>query len=99
MVNLQTVNIDGTTYKVKFDRDPLELAKLARKPYKQKKPKDLRKFPTWTPAVSTADYIRRFDVLNFLQPVQYWPELNTTGTAQYDPTIPLLEELTDENPN
>lgn len=33
---MQTVKIDGTTYKVKFDRDPLELAKAARKPYKQK---------------------------------------------------------------
>jgi hypothetical protein len=27
---------------VKFDRDPVELAKLARKPYIPKKPKDLR---------------------------------------------------------
>lgn len=42
---MQTVKIDGTTYRVKFDRDPLELAKLARKPYKTKKPKDIRKFP------------------------------------------------------
>ena len=87
------VKIDGTVYKVKFDRDPIELAKLARKPYKPKKPKDIRKFPTWTPAVSTADYIRRFDALNFLQAVDYWPELNTESTAQYDPTIPLLEEI------
>ena len=92
---MQTVKIDGTTYRVKFDRDPLELAKAARKPWKPKKPKDIRKFPTWTPTVSTADYIRRFDALNFLQPVKYWPELNTEGTAQYDPTIPLLEEITE----
>ena len=96
---MQTVKIDGTTYKVKFDRDPIELAKTARKAWKPKKPKDIRKFPVWTPAVSTADYIRRFDALNFLQPVDYWPELNTTGTAQYDPTIPLLEEVTDETAN
>ena len=94
---MQMIKIDGTTYRVKFDRDPLELAKLARKPYKQKKPKDIRKFPVWTPAVSTADYIRRFDALNFLQAVDYWPELNTTGTALYDPAVPLLEELTDEH--
>ena len=33
---MQTINIDGTTYKVKFDRDPLELAKAARKPYSKK---------------------------------------------------------------
>ena len=92
---MQTINIDGTTYRVKFDRDPLELAKLARKPYKQKKPKDLRKFPTWTPTVSTADYIRRFDALNFLQAVEYFPRLNTESTAQYDPTIPLLEEVSE----
>lgn len=93
---MQTVKIDGTTYKVKFDRDPLELAKAARKPYKQKKPKDIRKFPVWQFNVtSTADYIRRFDALNFLQPVQYWPELNTESTARYDPTIPLLEEVSE----
>lgn len=89
---MQTVKIDGTTYRVKFDRDPLELAKAARKPYKQKKPKDNRKFPVRTD-LSMAEYVRQYDKLNFLQPVQYSPELNTTGTAQYDPTIPLLEEI------
>ena len=89
---MQTLNIDGTTYKVKFDRDPIELAKLARKPYKQKKPKDLRKFPVRSD-LSTAEYVRQYDALNFLQPVQYWPELNTAGTAQYDPTIPLVEQI------
>jgi len=89
---MQTVNIDGTTYRVKFDRDPIKLAKAARKPYKQKKHKDIRKFPTWTPTVSTADYIRRFDALNFLQSVNYTGASADT-TAQYDPTIPLLEEI------
>ena len=33
---MQTVKIDGTTYHVKFDRDPLELAKLARKAWHPK---------------------------------------------------------------
>ena len=89
---MQTVKIDGTIYKVKFDRDPLELAKLARKAWKPKKPKDIRKFPTWTPTVSTADYIRRFDALNFLQSVDYIGASADTA-AQYDPTIPLLEEI------
>ena len=92
---MQMINIDGTTYRVKFDRDPLELAKLARKPYKTKKPKDIRKFPVRSD-LSTAEYVRQYDKLNFLQPVQYWPELNTIGTAYYDPSIPLLETLTDE---
>jgi hypothetical protein len=92
---MQTIQIDNTTYRVKFDRDPLELAKAARKPYKPKKPKDIRKFPTWTPAVSTADYIRRFDNLNFLQPVDYHGA-SETSAAQYDPTIPLFEVLNDE---
>jgi hypothetical protein len=87
---MQTLIIDGTTYKVKFDRDPIELAKLARKPYKQKKPKDIRKFPTWAPAVSTAEYIRRFDSLNNLQAVQY-AGASTETAAQYDSTIPLCE--------
>lgn len=93
---MQTVKIDGTIYKVKFDRDPLELAKLARKPYKQKKPKDIRKFPVWTLTMSTADYIRRFDALNFLQSVDYTGASADTA-AQYDPTIPLLEEIVHED--
>ena len=92
---MQTIIVDGTTYKVKFDRDPIELAKLARKPYKPKKPKDIRKFPFWTESVSTAEYIRRFDVLNFLQPVQY-AGASTDTAAQYDPTIPLCEVFNDE---
>ena len=92
---MQTVKIDGTTYRVKFDRDPLELAKAARKPWKPKKPKDLRKFPTWTPTVSTARYVALFDSLNTLQAVEYFPRLNTESTAQYDPTIPLLEEVSE----
>lgn len=91
---MQTINIDGTTYRVKFDRDPLELAKAARKAWKPKKPKDIRKFPVRSD-LSTAEYVRQYDKLNFLQPVQYWPELNTTGTALYDPTIPLLEEVSE----
>ena len=95
---MQTIKIDGTTYKVKFDRDPVELAKAARKPWKPKKPKDLRKFPVRSD-LSTAEYVRQYDALNFLQPVQYWPELNTEGAAQYDPTMPLLEDLSNENAN
>lgn len=92
---MQTIIVDNTTYKVKFDRDPIELAKLARKPWKPKKPKDIRKFPTWTPAVSTADYIRRFDNLNCLQALDYHGASAETA-AQYDPTIPLFEVLNDE---
>jgi len=94
---MQTLKIDGTTYKVKFDRDPVQLTKAARKAWKPKKPKDLRKFPTWTPTVSTADYIRRFDALNFLQSVDY-DGVSTESAAQYDPTMPLFEVI-DENAN
>jgi len=94
---MQTVKIDGTTYKVKLDRDPLELAKLARKPYKQKKPKDLRKFPKdYAGTMSTGDYVRQFEGLNMLIKTEY-NNLNYSGTALYDPTMPLLEELTNEN--
>ena len=93
---MQTINIDGTTYRVKFDRDPLELAKAARKPYKTKKPKDIRKFPTYTAGVtSTAEYIKRFDALNCLQALDYHGA-SETSAAQYDPSIPLLETFTDE---
>jgi phage terminase small subunit len=92
---MQTINIDGTTYKLKFDRDPLEMMKLARKPYKPKKPKDIRKFPTWLPNMSTAVYIRQFDKLNMLQAVDYIGA-SETSAAQYDPAIPLFEILPDE---
>ena len=92
---MQTLKIDGTTYTLKFDKCPIEWAKAARKPYKPKKPKDIRKFPVWTAGVtSTADYIRRFDALNFLQSVDYIGASADT-TAQYDPSIPLLEEVTE----
>ena len=93
---MQMINIDGTTYRVKFDRDPLELAKLARKPYKPKKPKDIRKFPVYVAGVtSTAEYIRRFDSLNNLQALDYHGA-SETSAAEYDFTIPLLETFTDE---
>jgi hypothetical protein len=95
---MQTLNIDGTTYKVKFDRDPVELAKAARKPYKQKKPKDIRKFPAWSSTVSTADYIRRFDNLNYLRSIDY-NGASDISAALYDPTIPLLEDLSNEDAN
>jgi hypothetical protein len=92
---MQTLIIDGTTYKLKFDRDPLEMMKLARKAYKPKKPKDIRKFPTWVPSMSTAAYIRAFDRLNMLQAVDYIGA-SETSAAQYDPAIPLFEILPDE---
>jgi len=92
---MQTINIDGTTYRLKFDRDPMEIMKLARKAYKPKKPKDIRKFPTWLPNMSTAAYIRAFDKLNMLQAVDYIGA-NESGTAVYDTSIPLFEILPDE---
>ena len=92
---MQTLTIDGTTYKVKFDRDPIELAKLARKPYKTKKPKDLRKFPKdYAGTMSTGDYVRQFETLNMLIKTEY-DNLNYSGTALYDPSIPLLEEVSE----
>jgi hypothetical protein len=80
---------------VKFEWDPIELAKAARKPYRPKKPKDIRKFPLWTPVISTAEYIKRFDNLNNLQAVQY-AGASTDTAAQYDSTIPLFEVFNDE---
>jgi hypothetical protein len=92
---MQTINIDGTSYKVKFNCDLLELAKLARKPYKQKKPKDIRKFPKdYAGTMSTGNYVRQFERLNRLIKTKY-DNLNYSGTAQYDPTIPLLEEVSE----
>lgn len=91
---MQTLKIDGTTYKLKFDRCPDCWTKLARKPYKPKKPKDIRKFPTWMPNMSTAAYIRAYDKLNMLQAVDYIGA-SETSAAQYDPDIPLFEILPD----
>ena len=92
---MQNLIVDGTAYKLKFDRDPMEIMKLARKAYKPKKPKDIRKFPTWLPSMSTAAYIRAFDDLNKLQAVDYIGA-NENGTAVYDMSIPLFEILPDE---
>jgi hypothetical protein len=92
---MQTIKIDGTTYKLKFDRCPLEWTKLARKPYKPKKRKDIRKFPVWVPSMSTAAYIKQFDGLNMLRKVDYIGA-NEEGTAVYDTSIPLFEILPDE---
>lgn len=92
---MQTINIDGTTYTLKFDKCPIEWAKLARKPYKTKKPKDIRKFPKdYAGTMSTGDYVRQFETLNNLTKTEY-DNLNYSGTALYDPTIPLLEEVSE----
>ena len=88
---MQTINVDGTTYTLKFDRDPIAWAKAARKPWKPAKPKDLRKFPARSD-LTTAEYIRQYDALNCRTPVKY-DNLNFGNTAQYDPTIPLLEVM------
>ena len=92
---MQNLIVDGTAYKLKFDRDPMEIMKLARKAYKPKKPKDIRKFPVWVPSMSTAAYIRTFDYLNKLQALDYIGA-NENGTAVYDTSIPLFEILPDE---
>ena len=96
---MQTLNIDGTRYTLKFDKCPIEWAKLARKAWKPAKFKDLRNFPTWTPNMSTARYVALFDSMNCLQALEYFPRLNVESTAQYDLTMPLLEDLSDENAN
>jgi hypothetical protein len=46
--------------------------------------------------MSTGDYVRQFEGLNMLIKTEY-NNLNYSGTALYDPTIPLMEILTDEN--
>jgi hypothetical protein len=94
---MQTINVDGTTYTLKFDRDPIAWAKAARKPYKPAKPKDLRKFPrNDSGTMSTGDYVRQFESLNSLTKNEYVGGLNYSSTAYYDPAIPLLEVLNDE---
>jgi len=92
---MQTLIIDGTTYKLKFDRCPLEWTKAARKAYRPKKPKDIRKFPKWETGMSTAAYIGQFDGLNMLRKIDY-NGASETSAAEYDPSIPLFEILPEE---
>ena len=90
-----TLVVDKTTYYINSTTDPLELTKRARKPYKPAKPKNIRKFPTWLPNMSTAAYIGQFDSLNMLRKVDYIGA-SETSAAQYDPAIPLFEILPEE---
>ncbi len=92
---MQTLTIDNTRYTLKFDKCPVEWAKKARKPYKPAKPKDLRKFPKRSD-FSTGDYVRQFERLNNLTHCEY-ENLNYSGTALYDPFLPLLEILPSED--
>jgi hypothetical protein len=93
---MQTINIDGTTYTLKFDKCPIEWAKKARKAYKPAKLKDIRKFPKdYAGTMSTGDYVRQFETLNMLTKMEY-NNLNYSRTALYDPAIPLLEVLSCE---
>ena len=91
---MQTLNIDGTTYKLKFDKCPIAWAKLARKAYRPAKPKDIRKFPKRAD-LSTGEYVREFEKINMLQAVEY-TNLNYISTAYYDPSLPLVEVFNDE---
>jgi hypothetical protein len=85
--------IDGTTYKVKFDRDPLELAKLARKPYKQKKAERYTQISdVYGRHHVNGRIYTRFDNLNCLQALDYHGASAETA-AQYDSSIPLFEVL------
>ena len=91
---MQTLIIDGTTYKLNFDKCPIAWSKLARKLYKPAKFKDLRKFPKCAPDCPTAVYIREFDRLNMLRAVDYIGA-SEIDTPQYDPTLPLVEVFND----
>lgn len=88
---MQIINIDGTTFIIKNERDPIALAALARKKIRKPAFKDIRKFPVYI-GQTTAAYIRQFEHRNFLVSIPY-DNLNDIGTAQYDPTIPLVEIL------
>lgn len=88
---MQNIKIDGTVYTISNTRDPIELAKLARKPYKPKKISFIRKFPVRAD-LSTKDYIRQFESLNNLIACAH-DNASAEFSAQYDTSIPLLEVL------
>ena len=57
-----------------------------------------RVFPVYKPGMSTAQYVRRYEIENGAKSMpDIWHELNENPAAQYDPLVPLCVE--DANPD
>jgi hypothetical protein len=94
---MQTLNIDGTTYTLKFDKCPIAWAKKARtKPRKTTLKAEPRLFPTFETTMSTRDYIERYQMMNVRKHgLVRWHFNHAYNdiTPQYDPSLPLVEVL------
>lgn len=88
-----TINIDGTSYTIKNDRDPIALTALARKKIRKATAKaSQRQFPTFHSLISTREYIERYYKMNRLGE-WHFNYVDSAVTPQYDPSIPLVEVL------
>ena len=57
-----------------------------------------RVFPVYKPGMSTAQYVRRYEIENGAKSMpDIWQGLNENPAAQYDPNVPLCVE--DANPD
>ena len=57
-----------------------------------------RVFPVYKPGMSTAQYVRRYEIENGAKSMpDIWQGLNENPAAQYDPSVPLCVE--DANPD
>ena len=83
---------------------PENLAKVEDKLAKVKPPvstfpkPSARVFPVYKPGMSTAQYVRRYEIENGAKSMpDIWQGLNENPAAQYDPNVPLCVE--DANPD
>ena len=95
---MQTLNIDGTTYTLKDNRDLVGFTKLAQTKFRKRVYKQSqREYPRFEATMSTRDYIERYQAMNKKHYLVKWNfdhDFNDIA-AQYDPSIPLVEVFND----
>ncbi len=94
---MQTLNIDGTTYTLKDNRDLAAFTKLAETKFRKRVYKQSeRLFPTFETTMSTRDYIERYQMMNVRKHGLvrwHFDHAFNDITPQYDMTLPLVEVL------
>ena len=95
---MQTLNIDGTTYTLKDNRDLVAFTKLAQTKFRKRVYKqNQREFPRFETTMSTRDYIERYQAMNKNHGLVRWHFNHAYNdiTPQYDPSLPLVEVFND----
>ncbi len=97
---MQTLNIDGTTYTLKDNRDLVAFTKLAQTKFRKRVYKQSqREYPTFQTTMSTHEYIDRYQMMNVVKhKLVHWnfKHAYSAVTPQYDITVPLVEVLSCE---